>query len=96
LHPLTLGDSSRAQVGDAVLAIGNPFGLGRALTTGVISALGRRITSPNGVTINNALQTDAPINPGNSGGPLLDEHGAGIAINSLIEPTVAAAIEHVA
>jgi S1-C subfamily serine protease len=85
LHPLTLGDSSEAQVGDPVLAIGNPFGLGRTLTTGVISALGRRITSPNGVTIDNALQTDAPINPGNSGGPLLDEHGAVIAINSQIE-----------
>jgi S1-C subfamily serine protease len=85
LHPLTLGDSSKAQVGDPVLAIGNPFGLGRTLTTGVISALGRRITSPNGVTIDNALQTDAPINPGNSGGPLLDEHGAVIAINSQIE-----------
>jgi S1-C subfamily serine protease len=85
LHPLTLGDLSMAQVGDPVLAIGNPFGLGRTLTTGVISALGRRITSPNGVTIDNALQTDAPINPGNSGGPLLDEHGAVIAINSQIE-----------
>jgi S1-C subfamily serine protease len=85
LHPLTLGDSSEAQVGDPVLAIGNPFGLGRTLTTGVISALGRRITSPNGVTISNVLQTDAPINPGNSGGPLLDEHGAVIAINSQIE-----------
>jgi S1-C subfamily serine protease len=85
LHPLTLGDSSKVQVGDPVLAIGNPFGLGRTLTTGVISALQRQITSPNGVTINNALQTDAPINPGNSGGPLLDEHGAVIAINSQIE-----------
>jgi S1-C subfamily serine protease len=85
LHPLTLGDSSKVQVGDPVLAIGNPFGLGRTLTTGVISALQRRITSPNGMTINDALQTDAPINPGNSGGPLLDEHGEVIAINSQIE-----------
>jgi S1-C subfamily serine protease len=85
LHPLTLGDSSKVQVGDPVLAIGNPFGLGRTLTTGVISALQRRITSPNGATIDNVLQTDAPINPGNSGGPLLDEHGAVIAINSQIE-----------
>jgi S1-C subfamily serine protease len=85
LHPLTLGDSSKVQVGDPVLAIGNPFGLGRTLTTGVVSALQRRITAPNGVTINDALQTDAPINPGNSGGPLLDEHGEVIAINSQIE-----------
>ena len=85
LHPLTLGDSSKMQAGDPVLAIGNPFGLSRTLTTGVISALQRRIASPNGVTINNALQTDAPINPGDSGGPLLDEHGAVVAINSQIE-----------
>ncbi len=72
LHPLTLGDSSKAQVGDPVLAIGNPFGLERTLTTGVISALQRQITAPNGFTIDNVLQTDAPINPGNSGGPLLN------------------------
>jgi S1-C subfamily serine protease len=85
LHPLTLGDSSEAQVGDPVLAIGNPFDLGRTLTTGVISALQRRITSPNGLTINDVFQTDTPINPGNSGGPLLDEYGAVIAINSQIE-----------
>jgi S1-C subfamily serine protease len=85
LHPLTLGDSSKVQVGEPVLAIGNPFGLGRTLTTGVVSALQRQITSPNGMTINDALQTDAPINPGNSGGPLLNEHGAVIAINSQIE-----------
>ena len=69
LHPLTLGDSSGVQVGDPVLAIGNPFDLERTLTTGVISALQRQITAPNGFTIDNVLQTDAPINPGNSGGP---------------------------
>jgi S1-C subfamily serine protease len=85
LHPLVLGDSSRAQVGDPVLAIGNPFGLQRTLTTGVISALQREIRAPNGVTIKNVLQTDAPINPGNSGGPLLDEQGEVIGINSQIE-----------
>jgi S1-C subfamily serine protease len=85
LHPLALGDSSKAQVGDPVLAIGNPFGLGRTLTTGVVSALQRQIQSPSGVTIDNALQTDAPINPGNSGGPLLDEQGRVIGINSQIE-----------
>jgi S1-C subfamily serine protease len=85
LHPLTLGDSSTAQVGDPVLAIGNPFDLERTLTTGVISALQRQITAPNGFTIDNVLQTDAPINPGNSGGPLLDVSGRVIGINSQIE-----------
>jgi S1-C subfamily serine protease len=85
LHPLTLGDSSKAQVGDPVLAIGNPFGLDRTLTTGVVSALQRQITSPNGFTIDNVLQTDAPINPGNSGGPLLNAKGEVIGINSQIE-----------
>ncbi|HEX3390991.1 MAG TPA: trypsin-like peptidase domain-containing protein [Solirubrobacteraceae bacterium] len=85
LHPLTLGDSSKAQVGDPVLAIGNPFGLERTLTTGVVSALQRQITSPNGFTISNVIQTDAPINPGNSGGPLLNGAGEVIGINSQIE-----------
>lgn len=85
LHPLTLGDSSQIQVGDPVFAIGNPFGLERTFTTGVISALERQIQAPNGVTIGNALQTDAPINPGNSGGPLLNEAGEVIGINSQIE-----------
>src|ERR1039458_6517517 len=85
LHPLTLGDSSSAQVGDPVLAIGNPFDLERTLTTGVISALQRQITAPNGFAIDNVLQTDAPINPGNSGGPLLDASGRVIGINSQIE-----------
>jgi S1-C subfamily serine protease len=85
LHPLTLGDSSGVQVGDPVLAIGNPFDLERTLTTGVISALQRQITAPNGFAIDNVLQTDAPINPGNSGGPLLDSSGRVIGINSQIE-----------
>ena len=85
LHPLTLGDSSEVQVGDPVLAIGNPFDLERTLTTGVISALQRQITAPNGFTIDNVLQTDAPINPGNSGGPLLNAAGQVIGINSQIE-----------
>jgi S1-C subfamily serine protease len=85
LHPLTLGDSSEVQVGDPVLAIGNPFDLERTLTTGVISALQRQITAPNGFTIDNVLQTDAPINPGNSGGPLLNAGGQVIGINSQIE-----------
>ena len=85
LHPLTLGNSNGVQVGDPVLAIGNPFDLERTLTTGVISALQREITAPNGFTINNVLQTDAPINPGNSGGPLLNASGQVIGINSQIE-----------
>jgi S1-C subfamily serine protease len=85
LHPLALGDSSAVQVGDPVLAIGNPFDLERTLTTGVISALQRQITAPNGFTIDNVLQTDAPINPGNSGGPLLNAAGQVIGINSQIE-----------
>jgi S1-C subfamily serine protease len=85
LHPLALGDSSAVTVGDPVYAIGNPFDLERTLTTGVISALQRQITAPNGFTINNVLQTDAPINPGNSGGPLLDTAGRVIGINSQIE-----------
>ncbi|HMC69860.1 MAG TPA: trypsin-like peptidase domain-containing protein, partial [Mycobacteriales bacterium] len=85
LNPLTLGNSAAAQVGDPVYAIGNPFDLERTLTTGVISALQRQITAPNGFTINNVLQTDAPINPGNSGGPLLDAAGRVIGINSQIE-----------
>jgi S1-C subfamily serine protease len=84
LHPLALGDSSAVQVGEPVLAIGDPFGYARTLTTGVISARQRQIQAPNGVAINNALQTDAPINPGNSGGPLLNTHGQVIGINSQI------------
>jgi S1-C subfamily serine protease len=85
LHALTLGDSSNVEVGEPVLAIGNPFGLARTLTTGIISALQRHITAPNGFEIFNVLQTDAPINPGNSGGPLLNAQGQVIGINSQIE-----------
>jgi S1-C subfamily serine protease len=85
LHPLTLGDSSTVEVGEPVVAIGNPFGLSRTLTTGVISALQREITAPNGFAIDNVLQTDAPINPGNSGGPLLNAKGQVIGITSQIE-----------
>lgn len=84
LHPIPLGSSAGVQVGDPVLAIGNPFDLERTLTTGVVSALQRKITAPNGFTITNVIQTDAPINPGNSGGPLLDGAGRVIGINSQI------------
>src|SRR5829696_5057164 len=84
LKPLELGDSSTAQVGDPVLAIGNPFGLDRTLTTGVVSAIQREIRAPNGFAIQHVIQTDASINPGNSGGPLLDAAGRAIGINSQI------------
>jgi putative serine protease PepD len=85
LTPLTFGDSSSVQVGDPAYAIGNPYGLDRTLTTGVISALQRQISSPNGYTINDVLQTDAAINPGNSGGPLFNGAGQVIGVNSQIE-----------
>jgi S1-C subfamily serine protease len=85
LHPLQLGSSRGIQVGDPTVAIGNPFGLDRTLTTGVVSALQRQIKAPNGFTIDNVIQTDAAINPGNSGGPLIDATGRVIGINSQIE-----------
>ncbi len=84
LHPLSLGDSSKVNVGDPAIAIGNPFGFDRTVTTGIVSALQRQIQAPNGFTINNVLQTDAAINPGNSGGPLLNASGEVIGINSQI------------
>ena len=84
LTPIPLGDSSEAQVGDPVIAVGNPFGLSRTVTTGIVSGLQRQIQAPNGFTISNVIQTDASINPGNSGGPLLDANGRVIGINSQI------------
>jgi len=85
LTVVPFGDSDRLTVGQKVLAIGNPFGLDRTLTTGVISGLERPIRAENGRQIEGAIQTDASINPGNSGGPLLDSHGRMIGINSQIE-----------
>ena len=85
LVPLVLGDSSTVQVGDPTVAIGNPFGLARTLTTGVVSALQRSIQAPNNFAIDNVIQTDAPINPGNSGGPLINAQGQVIGINSQIQ-----------
>ena len=85
LKPLELGDSSAVEVGDGVIAIGSPFGLDQTVTTGIVSALHRQITSPNNFSIDNAIQTDAAINHGNSGGPLLDMHGDVIGVNSQIE-----------
>jgi S1-C subfamily serine protease len=82
--PLPLGRSEDLVVGDPVVAIGNPFGLERTATTGIVSALKRIITAPNGFEIQNVVQTDAAINEGNSGGPLLDSAGRVIGINSQI------------
>ncbi|HXI23898.1 MAG TPA: trypsin-like peptidase domain-containing protein [Pyrinomonadaceae bacterium] len=94
-EPLTLvplGDSDKLSVGQKVLAIGNPFGLDRTLTTGVISGLERPIRAQNNRQIEGAIQTDASINPGNSGGPLLDSHGRMIGINSqILSPSGASA-----
>jgi S1-C subfamily serine protease len=84
LKPLPLGNSNRVEVGDPAIAIGNPFGYDRTVTTGIISALQRQIRAPNGFTIGHVIQTDAPINPGNSGGPLLNARGQVIGINSQI------------
>jgi S1-C subfamily serine protease len=85
LHPLVLGDSSDVEVGDPVVAIGNPFGLDRTVTSGIVSALQRQIQAPNGFSIDNVIQTDAAINPGNSGGPLINAGGEVIGINSQIQ-----------
>ena len=84
LQPLSIGTSSDLLVGQKVLAIGNPFGLDRTLTTGVISALGREIDSMAGFPIRDVIQTDAAINPGNSGGPLLDSAGRLVGVNTQI------------
>jgi S1-C subfamily serine protease len=85
LKALPLGSSKDVHVGDPTIAIGNPFGLDRTLTTGVVSALQRQISAPNGFAIKDVIQTDAAINPGNSGGPLIDSAGRVIGINSQIE-----------
>lgn len=85
LHPLALGDSSKAEVGEPVVAIGNPFGLDRTVTSGIVSAIQRQIQAPNGFSISHVIQTDAAINPGNSGGPLIESEGKVIGINSQIQ-----------
>ncbi len=85
LHPLTLANSDRVQVGDGVVAIGSPFGLAESMTSGIVSALHRGISSPNGFTIADVIQTDAPINHGNSGGPLLNASGQVIGVNTQIQ-----------
>ncbi len=83
-HPLTLGNSDEMEVGDPVVAIGNPFDLERTVTSGIVSALQREIQAPDGEAIDNVIQTDAAINPGNSGGPLINSAGEVIGINSQI------------
>jgi S1-C subfamily serine protease len=85
LTPLKLGDSDAVKVGDAVVAIGNPFGLERSITAGIVSALQREIRAPNLYAIDHVIQTDAPINHGNSGGPLLNAQGQVIGVNAAIE-----------
>jgi putative serine protease PepD len=85
LHPIAFADSSSAQVGDPVVAIGSPFSLPETVTQGIVSAVGRSITAPNNYTITGAIQTDAPINPGNSGGPLLDGNGHVLGLADQIE-----------
>ncbi len=85
LHPIPVGDSSAAAVGDPVVAIGSPFSLPETTTSGIVSAIGRSITAPNNWTISGAIQTDAAINPGNSGGPLLDANGHLIGLNDQIQ-----------
>ncbi len=84
LTPLLLGDSSAVRVGDQVIAIGNPFGLDRTVTAGIVSALQRQILSPSNFTIDKVIQTDAAINQGNSGGPLLNAEGDVIGVNTQI------------
>lgn len=84
IAPLALGDSTSVRVGDPALAIGNPFGLDRTLTSGIVSALTHQLHGADGRTINNVIQTDLPLAPGNSGGPLLDAQGRVIGVNSQI------------
>jgi S1-C subfamily serine protease len=85
LHPIPLADSSAAQVGDPVVAIGSPFSLPETTTQGIVSQVGRSITAPNNYTITGAIQTDAAINPGNSGGPLLDASAHVLGLNDQIQ-----------
>ncbi len=84
LKPLKLVSSSSVQVGDSVYAIGNPYGLEETLTRGIVSALDREISAPDGAKISSAIQTDAALNPGNSGGPLLNQQGDVVGVNSQI------------
>jgi len=93
LQPMTLGDSTHLQVGQKVYAIGNPFGLAGTLTRGIVSSI-RQVEEPDGMVIEEAIQTDAAINPGNSGGPLLNWHGEVIGINTMIASSVGQSARH--
>jgi S1-C subfamily serine protease len=84
LHPVELGDSDTLRVGQRAIAIGNPFGFERTVTTGIISAVGRVLRQMSGFSLPNLIQTDAAINPGSSGGPLLDSRGKVIGVNTII------------
>jgi len=88
LFPLLLGDSSKVMVGQKILALGNPFGLERTLTSGIVSSLERSLKAKNGRMIRGIIQTDAAINPGNSGGPLLSSRGQVIGLNTAIVSSV--------
>lgn len=84
LRPLVIGNADTLALGEQVVAIGNPFGLDRSVSVGIVSALRRQMTAPNGFTISNSVQTDAAVNHGNSGGPLFDENGRVIGVNAQI------------
>jgi putative serine protease PepD len=88
LHPVTLGNSSRVQIGDAVYAIGSPFGISGSLTEGIVSNLNQKGSAPNGGSMSGLIQTDAAINPGNSGGALVNAQGQVIGITNAIESPV--------
>ncbi len=90
IKPLQIADSNTVKVGDLAVAIGYPFTLDLTVTRGIVSGVGRAIKAPNGFSIDNVIQTDAPINPGNSGGPLLDGAGRVIGVNSQIATTAGA------
>jgi S1-C subfamily serine protease len=92
LAVIPMGSSGSLQVGQKVIAIGNPFGLGQTLTTGVVSSVGRTLRSPSGALVEDIIQTDASINPGNSGGPLIDSSGRMVGINSAIFSPTGASI----
>ena len=95
LRVIPMGDSADLKVGQKAMAIGNPFGLGQTLTTGVISSVGRTMRADNGTLVEDIIQTDASINPGNSGGPLIDSSGKLIGITTAIFSPTGQALESV-